>query len=267
VLVTLAIVAVLAPAWLDPTTFAARLTPIPASPAPRTPDTHPDESPVIVGPSVAIVRDNFARSVEGGWGDADLGGQYSTSLGAEQFGVQSGSGLLTLPAAGAAASVVLPTVSVRDVDMTFAVRVDELPQGTGSLFVYALLRGTSDEQAYRPRIRIDPNGAVYAHVGVILADGSHSLGREVLAPDVKAAPGKLIWVRAQAAGSDPTVVRVRTWEDGQQEPLYWHFTVIDWTGILQGRGSVGVSALVGMRTSGAPFEFAFSRLLTTTTDQ
>ncbi|MEP7377974.1 MAG: hypothetical protein ABI725_00270 [Chloroflexota bacterium] len=269
VLVTLLVVSALAPAWLDPATFAAPRTPAPGpvSPAARTPDTHPQGSPIVVGPSVVIASDTFSRAVDDGWGAAEVGGEYSTSVGVERFGVETGNGLVTLPIAGATGSVVLPTVSARDVDIKFGVRVDELPQGEGSLFVYALLRSTVAGLAYRPRIRIDAGGAVFAHVGLLLAGGSQSLGREVLAPDVRVTPGKLIWLRAQATGSDPTLVRVRTWEDGQEEPSYWHFAVIDWTGSLQGSGSVGLSALAGLRTVGSPYEFAFSGLLAATTDQ
>jgi hypothetical protein len=269
-LVTLVVVALLAPAWLDSSTYATPLIPSPGPSSPsaaRTPDTRPQGSPIVAGLSVVVASDGFARTADGEWGNADVGGSYSTSGGTGDVRVDTGNGRVILPIAGATLTEFLPSVSARDVDLKFSVTVDKLPQGGGSLFVYAVLRRSDTGQGYRPKIRIDSTGAIYAHVGTILSRGEQSLGREVIAPDVNARGGQRIWIRAQALGSDPAVLRIRTWQDGDDEPAYWHFAVIDWTGSLQGRGTAGVAAYVGVRTTGGPFEFAFDDLSLVTTDQ
>jgi hypothetical protein len=85
-------------------------------------------------------------------------------------------------------------------------------------------------------------------------------------PGLIVKPDQVIRVRAAATGSDPTILRVRAWSDGQQEPAYWNFGAIDWTGSLQGLGSVGVASYLGVRHPGGRVDVNFSDLTATTTD-
>ena len=49
------------------------------------------------------------------------------------------------------------------------------------------------------------------------------------------------------------------------EPDYWHAGVVDWTGILQGAGGVGIATYLGIHAS-PPLEVAFDDFLAMTTD-
>jgi large repetitive protein len=203
--------------------------------------------------------------VDDGWASADVGGRYSTRGTAADFYVREGSGRMLLPSAGSGRTVFLPEVAVRDLDLKFSVSFDRLPEG-GNLFIYGVARRTDTGAAYRPKIHIVPDGTIFAHVGALLPSGERSLGRQVLVADARAEAGQQIWVRMHTRDSDPTFIGVRVWADGQAEPNYWQFAVIDWTGVLQGTGFTGLAAYLGRRTIQGSIEIAFNDLLATSTD-
>ncbi len=270
VLVGLVLVVIFAPAWVDPPTFGGLEEPDgPASSLPLlAPVARPLPSfgpPIAGGPVVVIARDTLDRTVVEGWGRAELGGPYATVGLRPDFAVEPGSGLLRLPAADVRRAAYLPEVSGRDVDFTVSAELDRLPQ-TGSLFLYALVRRTQTGFAYQPKIIVTQTGAVFAHAGVLRADGEQSMGSPVLVPGLEYEPGRAINLRATATGSDPTSVRVRTWLDGEPEPEHWHFSAVDWTGRLQDTGSVGVAAYLGSRVMNAPAVLRVRDILATTTD-
>jgi hypothetical protein len=265
----------MAPAWVDPFTLTELTDDWPStpgasgSPRPQLPAGQipfPSGQPSIgSGPAVVVVHDTFERDITDSWGSADVGGRYSLRGLAADLDVGAGVGTMRLPTAGFARSAFLSDVSIRDSSLKFSVRIDELPVG-GRVYVYALVRRTASGTGYRPQVHITPGGAVYAHAGLLLDDGEHSLGRPVLVPDLVSPAGKDIWVRAEATGSDPTTIRVRAWADGNAEPNYWHFAVIDWTGNLQGTGAVGMAGYLGSRTTNGGALLHFDDLLITTTD-
>jgi hypothetical protein len=170
-----------------------------------------------------------------------------------------------LTGAGSEREAYLPDILVRDVDMTFSVSVNELP-ADGAVFIYAVMRRAGDSFAYRPKIFITAGGAVFAHAGVMRHDREHSLGRPAVVPGLIIKPDQMMHVRAAATGSDPTILRVRVWSDDQDEPTYWNFGAIDWTGSLQGFGSVGLAAYLGVRHPGGRVDVNFLDLTATTTD-
>ena len=267
---SIAIVLLLAPIWIDPTALRDLTGPV-ASPAATLEPTHatsPDVVPAIppIGqsPATIVIRDTFERSGTG-WGSADLGGQYSSDDPSANMSVDDGAGSLLLVASGSGHDVVLGDVAVRDIDFTFSFSVDALP-ADGAVYVYAAVRRTESGAAYRPKVFVASSGELFAHSGLMLSDGEHSLGRPVLVPGVLVKPGNWYNVRSVATGSDPTVIRVRAWAAGQDEPAYWNFGVIDWTGSLQGIGSVGLAAHLGLRHPGGPIRVSYDELIGTTTD-
>jgi hypothetical protein len=203
--------------------------------------------------------------VTDGWGTAGVGGRYVLSGRTEDLDVEPGSGVILLSAPGIARNAHLPDITISDVDLTFTVSIDDLPTG-GGLYVYGLLRRIATGAAYRPKIFVMPDGAIYAHAGVLLQDGEGSLGRPVRAATLMDDGEAWIRVRAIATGSDPTTIRVKAWLADEAEPDYWHFAVIDWTASLQTTGSVGVAGYLGSRVTNPPATLYFSDLLVTTRD-
>jgi hypothetical protein len=223
-------------------------------------------APVIAGgPPVVIVRDLFDRSTDNGWGTADTGGGYASDDRAADLAVSDGAGRILLSNPASDVSVYLPETSARDVRLVLSVTLDQMPVGGGA-FVYGLLRRTDNGIVYRPKIQIMPDGSVSAHVGVLTPTREHSLGRHVLVPDVTVEPNLKLWLSMAAIGGDPTFLGIRVWADGRPEPTSWHFSAIDWTGALQGKGAVGVAGYLGQRTTNGGLEIAFGDLAASTTD-
>jgi hypothetical protein len=275
VLASLALVVLLAPVWVDPVTLA-ELGGVTAPPGPARPSetvaggpalgSFPSDRPSIgEGPATVVARDAFGRDVTDGWGQADLGGRYTLSGGSQELDVESGLGVVLLSDPGTARSAHLADVAISDADLTFTVSFDQLPNG-GGLYIYGLLRRIGTGAVYRPKIFVMPDGVVYAHAGVRLSDGERSLGRPVRVADLSAVADRTIRVRTIATGRDPTTIRVKAWLSEEAEPDYWHFAVIDWTGSLQGTGSVGLAAYLGSRVSNPPVSLFFSDILVTTRD-
>lgn len=273
-LVSMVMVLVMAPIWVDP--FILRelsgdpsgtpaVPEITASPEPGLGPGQPVNPPPGEARPTVVVRDTFSRTEIDTWGRAELGGAYTvTGLGSEQS-VRDGAGVLVLPEAGSETGATLSDTSFRNGELLFSFSFDALP-GDGALYLYAVLRGDDDGVAYRPKVFVMPDGSLYAHVGVMRHDGQHSLGRSSLVPGVILEAGDLVHVRSHVSGSDPTVIYIRAWADGQAEPEYWNFGAVDWTGRLQGVGAVGLGAYLGIRHPGGPVSVLVDELTATTTD-
>jgi hypothetical protein len=260
----------LAPVWIEPATLGELFGPS-AMPQPTlqpTPVTRPDivvQPPIGHAPETIVARDVFSRSDPDGWGDADLGGTYLTDDGATNLSVADEAGRILLRDPGTTSDVYLSDPLVRDVEISFSFAIDSLPSD-GAVFIYAVVRRTEAGTAYRPKIFVSPTGAVFTHTGVMRTDGERSIGRPAVVPGLTLTPGMWVNVRVVATGSDPTVLRVRAWADGEEEPDYWNFGAIDWTGSLQGIGSLGVAAYLGARHPGGPVQVLIDNLTATTTD-
>jgi hypothetical protein len=153
----------------------------------------------------------------------------------------------------------------RDVDISFSIALDQLPAG-GTIYVFPLVRSTGNGAAYRPRVFITQDGAVYVHAGLIVGGKEQSLGREVLVANLPDISAHVLRLRAYVAGSDPTSIFVKAWDAATPEPPQWEFGAIDWTGVLQNAGAVGVAAYLGRNVTNAPITVQISDLAVTATD-
>jgi len=220
------------------------------------------EAPPPPPPPVALASDEYTRSLADAWGKADSGGSWTLWGAAADFDVTGTTGTMKLPAAGATRAATLSSVSERDVDLTVRASLDKVPTG-GSVWVYGVARQTGSGTSlagYRPKLRIDPNGVVYAHAGRVVDNKETSLGTPVRVPGLTATAGGFLWLRAEISGSNPTTIRVKVWGAGQTEPTDWHFTASDSTTALQGPGAVGLRAYVGGPVSNAPLVATFDEL-------
>jgi hypothetical protein len=134
------------------------------------------------------------------------------------------------------------------------------------VFVYGTLRRATDGSAYRPKIRIAPDGSVFAHAGRYLPAGETSLGPEARVPGIVYNADIVLRLRVQAVGASPTTVRVRVWLDGQAEPDVWHYTASDSTAALQGAGSLGLIAYVNTSSTAGPITVRFDELTAVATN-
>lgn len=216
-------------------------------------------------PDPALARDTFTRSITGGWGTTDVGTDWTTTGPTANFEVSGTSGLMRLPSGGANRAAVLREVSAQEVDLRVRFSLDKLPAG-GSTWIYGLVRqtGTSSVDGYRPKLRIDANGSVWAHAGRVIANNETALGPAVRVTGLDLTPGGFIWLRAAVTGSAPTTITLKAWADGQAEPLDWHFSATDATTALQGPGAVGLRAYLAASVSNGPLLASFDDLTVTT---
>src|SRR6185437_2969069 len=82
------------------------------------------------GEATVLADDAFDRTVSGGLGTADVGGNWTASAGASRQSVANGTAILQLPAAGSNTGSYLGDVSATDVDLTTTFAVGSTPTGS-----------------------------------------------------------------------------------------------------------------------------------------
>ncbi|CCG01723.1 PKD domain-containing protein [Blastococcus saxobsidens] len=204
----------------------------------------------------ALVVDTFDRTVTGGLGTADVGGDWTVQFGAARQSVSPGAATVNLAAAGNNTGSFLGGVSHADVDVRASLVVDQAPTGGGT-FVYIAARRVSETELYRARLRFLTDGTV--RLAVTRLSGSFSetvIGGEVLVPGASSAAGTALNVRLQLQGAGTTELAATVWAQGAAEPATPTLTRTDSTPSLQAPGGVGLSAyLSGSATSPVAIRF------------
>ncbi len=213
------------------------------------------------GPNV-VAADGFGRTATGGWGHADIGGQYTTSGTAANYSVANGAGSMIMPSAGSSRSALLGEVTQLNVDLRFRVAVDK-PAAGAAYFIYAVVRRNTNNE-YRPRIILNGNGTVSVGASRLLNGSEATLGPAVVVPGLTQAAGQFIWLRAEVTGTDPTTIRVKAWADGSAEPAGWQFTASNNSAALQGAGSIGIRAHIAPGVTTAPVQLTFDEMMVST---
>lgn len=236
----------LIPLWLDPRSLrelrSVTPSPVPsAAPTNRTPQGRP---PATVdapsGPPVLIARDPFDRVADNNLGTADLGGSYNfRAEGFAGFKVGQGHASVQVGTEGAGWTV-LNEAESRDTEMSVSVAFTGSAQGASSA---GLVVRATDETVYSLRV-VSAAGSASLIIELTTAGPGNEdelLAGPVALPDVSFGAGRVVRLRAQALGSDPTTLRARAWLLGNPEPNAWQISVVDWTGRLQLAGGVGLS--------------------------
>ena len=144
------------------------------------------------------------------------GDSYGTQGHPADFSVDGDAGQLRL-GAGATRVATMLANTARDVDLTFRVALDALPQG-GSTFAYGVARRVANGTEYRFKLRIDATGAAWVQATRRIDGTETSVGQEARVPGVTLRAGRFVWVHARITGVDPTRLRMRAWADGDREP-------------------------------------------------
>ena len=201
--------------------------------------------------------DLFDRVVDSGWGQPDVGDTYGLRGRVSDFSVDGGTGLLRIDA-GATRAVGIASTVARDVDLTFRVTTDRLPQ-TGSAYAYGIARHIATGTEYRFKIRVNADGAAWVQATHQVGGTETSIGAETRVPGVTVRPGRYLWLRARITGVDPTRLRIRAWTDSA-EPTGWLFDETDGTDALQRAGTVGLMAYLSSSAPNGPLNTAFDDL-------
>ncbi len=182
----------------------------------------------------ALLSDTFSRDVETGWGRPEIGSHWVQPRHAAQasaVSVGAGSMTLTRPSEGVSSKVL---VGSRDIDTTFRWSMDNLPTSE-PVVVYAGPRVIDGTGFYRLYATVTPDAGITAWFAA-RADGEGGSIGERARPGIAVAPGEWVWMRAQAIGAEPTLLRARLWKDGEEEPATWQLEVEDRTAGLQVEG-------------------------------
>ena len=206
----------------------------------------------------ALAADVFDRKTTGGWGSADTGGAWTVIGGAANASVVDGAGRLSVPAPGRSMSAYLAGVSALDTAVQFDVRLDAATTG-GGLFVYAAARhvGSTD---YRLAVGVPPNGSMFLKLSAMVDGVERTLTQVPLAGTY--APGTVLSVRFDVAGSGTTALSGKVWPKGQAEPVGWQVTATDSTAALQRAGGVGVDTYVSGSATAVPVRLSVDEFWT-----
>ena len=197
-----------------------------------------------VGATVAV--DAFGRTVAAGFGTADAGGAWTATGSGTAASVDAGSGRVSV-GAGRTATLRLPSVLQRDVDVRHSVWLEAMPTGGGS-YLSTTVRSTAGGD-YRARTRVLASGEVQISLTRVVGGTETVLTGSWTVPGLTWTTGTRLLVRAQATGSTPTTLQMKVWTAGTAEPA-WQRTVTDTTPGLQQPGAVGlVSYLSGSATA------------------
>ena len=197
---------------------------------------------VLAPPVLEVVAsDTFNRTVTGGLGTADTGGDWTVVAGGTRQSVTPGVAELRLDAAGNNTGSYLAGVSRTDADVRTTFSLTELPTGNGT-YVYVTGRRVGTGQEYRARVRVLADGRIALAVSR-LAGGTEAFpGGEIVLPGLTYAAGTAVNVRVKVSGTGTTQVEATVWLAGFAEPATPSITRTDTTAELQVAGGVGLAA-------------------------
>jgi PKD repeat protein len=184
-------------------------------------------------PVTALATDAFARTVTGGWGEAEVGGPWVVSGGATRFSVSSGTGRAQVSPGGSVGAA-LGAVSSTATDLHVTTTPSVAPGGTLQITASGRVVGAAD---YGGLLKLYSDGSVQLYAtrtGTAIGGGVVS--------GVTWSAGVPMHVRVQVTGTSPTVVRARTWRDGTPEPSAWTASASDATAALQAAGGLKLNA-------------------------
>ena len=188
--------------------------------------------------------DGFFRSVTGGWGSADVGGSWTTSVPVD-FATTANRATVAITAPGGARSARLETVSLRDAHIEGTLSADK-PAIGGSQTSALVVRRVSTGNEYRFRLRTMVDGSMRLAITRIVAN-SETVLAEVTLPGIDASAA--VRVVGEVEG---TALRARAFGLTGTEPATWQVSASDSTPALQASGAVGWAGYLASVTTNAP---------------
>ena len=148
--------------------------------------------------------------------------------------------------------------SFLDGSVVVTVAVPKLPT-SGGLYLAAQLRGTATA-AYRPRLKVLPDGTLRLDLKRVINGAEQGLGTEVVIPG-KVVPGSTVTLEATVTGTTAPVVRSRAWLTGTGKPT-WQLSHQDSAaGAVTVPGAAGLWAYLS--SSSAALSVSYSNLVGT----
>ncbi|WP_131106019.1 PKD domain-containing protein [Ornithinimicrobium sufpigmenti] len=205
--------------------------------------------------AATFATDTFNRSVNNGWGTADLGGPWTSSNSASVFSVSGGQGRIALRNAGSGPAMWLNSVSAQDVEATVDVAMDK-PATGGGTYHYLAVRRTGNND-YRLVARPMPTGTQVLLTATV--NGADQFLANTTLP-LTYSPGDVFRLRLVVEGTNPTVLSGKVWRVGDPEPANWQVTATNSAAALQGPGGIGLRSYLTGSSTNAPVVSSFDNL-------
>ena len=218
----------------------------------------PTDPEVPAEPGV-VAADAFDRTVTGGLGTADSGGQWTAWAGAARQSVKDGAAVLAMAKGTNTGSIL--ALGRTDADVRTAFSLSSVPTGGGAM-VYVGVRQVDQYSGYKARVRVLADGSVRAALVKLTGTTDEALvGSEVLLPGLTYTAGTELNVRVQASGTGTTDLALSVWATGKPEPTTPTLVRTDGTAALQVAGGISLGGyLSGSATSPVEVRFAEVRV-------
>ncbi len=211
-----------------------------------------------LAPQAPTMQDAFARTINNGWGNADVGGPWSITGIAANFATTGGIATQKLTAVNTSGFARLLATPLADADVQIRVAADQMPVGTG-YWLNVIGRSVSSANEYRARVRFASNGVFVGAYRVVNGSASVLIGSEV-STGLAMTPGQFYRVRMNVNGTNPTTIKIKVWLDGANEPTNWLVSQTDASPSVQAAGAVGISTWI-QGTTPLPLTFSFDDLV------
>ena len=193
--------------------------------------------------------DTFARTVNNGWGTANVGGAWSLTGTASAFSVAGGTGSIRHAAAGSQVTATMGAVSSSDTDLTFGFNVDKL---TAGYYLTATGRRISAGNEYRARALVTSANKVTVLLTRLVGGVQTSISTDRSVTGLTYTAGMPLRMRLQVTGTSPTTVRAKVWPASGTEPPDWLVSATDSTAGLQGPGAIALTSYLSSNATNAP---------------
>ena len=184
----------------------------------------------------ALLDDSFERSVNGGWGKANTGGEWKTTWSAAAFSVDGTSGRIAMAGPRSSASIISDQIKSTSTDAVVDFSLDAVPSGNGAFISYAAR--TTKAGQYQATVRIGSAGNPVVTVSRVVKGRETALGTYVLPQPYTA--GQPLHLRMVVDGAESTNIQTKFWA-GDAEPAEWGVEVVDNDKTLNEAGTVGLT--------------------------
>lgn len=212
---------------------------------------------------IGITRatDAFSRTVTEGWGNADLGGSWTTFaaggvISATDTSVSSGVGKHSVPAVASYRSTYLDDTNYGDVDIAVTLTLPFTDVTGGDLEPANLMvRGVSTSDYYLARVVITTAEAVTIK---LMHSGGTEIASVVTVAGITHSSAQALRVRVQA---EAQTMRAKVWVASGNEPYDWTITGA-FPATVAKSGFVGIrSGVSSANTNALPIVFSYDNLV------
>ncbi len=213
---------------------------------------------VSVAPGDVLALDDFARTVQSGFGNANVGGAWSVDTWpGPVYSVSGGAGKMVTNA-GQQPNATLNSVSSSSTDLTVRAGLDKRADG-GGYFISVLARKVGSNNDYRAKAWISSTGQVTFYL-VRRVAGAETTLTSMVVPGLTFVGGDQLQIRIQATGVSPTNLKAKIWKASDTEPTAWTSSTTDSTAVLQANGSIGLNVYLSGSATVGPVTASFSAL-------